>query len=365
MLVSPLDQARLRAPLGTSLVAKPAGTAAPAPTTMWKPTLPTAPRPNIAPSAPGITAPLTRPQIGPTAPAIAGAIGAPPPAARPNIGPTVPPVPQEPPGPITEFGPGNDLRSSQVNPTASDRLKRLQGTVDTGVAAVGSSPSLSDAAAKQFELLGKQSAEQRRLGIQDIGRSAATLGRLGSGMVTTDLGNLEDVLRTREENARAGLSANIAQQEAADRRANLASTSGLEGQVYGQEAGARGEVRGERGYQTDTAQTALENRIRQKALEESLTQGQFGRELGGAGVGLQAGEIQSNAANQASGAAGDVLSNLGLQQSLDAYTKANPTTPLPAGIVASAGGMPTPPRGWKYVGNRLVPLQPGEPDQPL
>jgi len=235
------------------------------------------------------------------------------------------------------------LRFNQINPVASDRLKGLQGTVDQNAAQVGQGPSLSDAAATEFKLLGEQSARDRQLGIQDIGRSAAKFGRIGSGRVTTDLGNLEDTLRMREENARRGLSADVAQGEAVNRRANLGATSGLENQIYGQEAGSRGEVRGERGYQSDTAQQALENRIRQKALEESLTQGGFNRDLATSELGLQGAQIQGNTAAGEQQAGGDVLANLGLQDSLSQYMKAQGGSGAPA------------PQGYIYQNGRLVP----------
>lgn len=284
---SPLDLARQR----LSAPAKPMITPPAQPSLVTGGALPTPP---LLPATGGLSAP---------APGRPTSITPPPPAAAPGA-------------PITDFGPGNDLRFSQVNPTASGRLTNL-ADLSTGAATkIGQGPSLSDAASKQFDLLGQQSAEQRKLGIQDIGRSAATFGRLGSGKVTTDLGNLEDVLRTREEQARAGLSAQTAIGEGENRRADLASLYGLESGVAGQEAAKRGEVRGERGYQTDTAQQTLDNQVKQKALEDALLNSQYGRAATEAGVGLAGGQLKLGQGAAAAGGASDLLSQLSLEDYL-------------------------------------------------
>jgi hypothetical protein len=48
---------------------------------------------------------------------------------------------------------------------------------------------------------------------------------------------------------------------------------------FGREAAQRGELRGERGYQGDTAQQAITNRANQVAMEAALQQQQFGQNL--------------------------------------------------------------------------------------
>lgn len=326
--------------------------------------LPKPPTTSIAPTAPpGGPAPQGQaPQIAPMAPGGAGGASLPRPQL-PSPGANVetgvpmppnihPPAPQDQPNPggdfITPFGPGDDLRFQQINPLATERLRQLQSATNTAAGAVGQGPSLSDAAATEFDLLGQQSGEQRTRGLREIGRAGATLGRLGSGMVRTDIGNLEDVLRTREEQARRGLSADVARGESENRRLNLGATAGLEGQVYGQEAGQRGELRGERGYQTDTAQQALDNRIRQRSLEEALLEGQFGREATGAQLGLQGAGLQSQLAAGEQGAAGDMFANIGLQDSLQKYYQNTPGGVTP--------GVTPPPQGFKWEGGRLVPV---------
>jgi hypothetical protein len=273
--------------------------------------LPPGPNVGLAPR-PTLPRPSIQPPIMPETP---GRPPVPPPSIQPPIVPGSPPnlgpVVQPDTGPLTTFGPGNDLRDQQINPLASNRLTGVQGMVDAAGRAIGGGPSLSDAAAQQFKLLGEQSAEQRQLGIRDIGQGAARLGRIGAGMTTNQLTSLEDLLRTREEQARSGLSADVAQGEAGNRRANLAALTGLEGQQYGQEQGQRGELRGERGYQADTAQNAIQNRVQQRLLEEQLLNSGFGRGLDSANLGLRGSELYSTDAAQSGEATQALLTELG------------------------------------------------------
>lgn len=287
---------------------------------------------------PNVSTVMPKPSITPTTPQQT-MLGAATQAAKPNVAPVRPMIqPTAPPtdtGPITDFGPGNDLRSSQINPLASNRLQQTQSVVDAARGQIGQGPTLSDAARREFDLLGQQSAEQRQLGIRNIGQAAARLGRIGSGMVTTDLGNLEDVLRTREEQARSGLAADVARGEASDRRANLGALSGLEGQLFGQEAGQRGELRTERGYQTDSANQATDRRIQQRLLEEQLLNSGFNRELAGAELGLQGSDLYGQDAAASSDVTAELLAELGRQAAARRRTGAG--SPVSDASYAGAG----------------------------
>lgn len=250
---------------------------------------------------------------------VAGAPALPTPPLLPNTpgAPTAPNIP--PPGtpePISAFGPGSDLRFSQINPTSSGRLTGVQGQTDQAAAALSAAPSLASAGAQQLAELRQQTAEDRKTGIQDIGRSAATFGRLGSGVTTGQLGDLEALLQKRQTAAETGLAGDLARQQGTESRANLASLSGLESQQVGQEAGQRGELRGERGYQTDTVQQSLQNDIQRKTLEDALLNSQYGRAATQAGAKLTGGQILSAQGAGQSGAASDLLSSLSLDQYL-------------------------------------------------
>lgn len=264
-------------------------------------------KPNIAPTVPGLTGQqpmLPRPNIAPQLPGMLPRPQQPPsglsvnPGVTPNIGPTPPPT--ESGGPLTDFGPGNDLLSTQVNPTTGERLGGVQSGNDVLYKALTQGPNLQQSALDQFKNIQSQTSEQRQRGIQDIGRSAARLGRLGSGMVTTDLGNLEDTLRSHENQALGDLAYNTATQDSANRRANLGAGQGYESQLYGQGQNARNEVRTERDYQAQQSQQALQNEIVRRQL-----QAQYQQYL--ASLGLQGAGLYGDQAAASQGAASSLL----------------------------------------------------------
>jgi len=316
---------------------------------------------------------LPKPQAVPL-PDVVGAVDQP--AARPapgtpDIGASRPPdlnpqggtapKPAAPGDFVTDFGPGNDLRFEQINPLATARLRQLQSGVDTAAGKLANGPDLTAAAQEKLRLLEEQSQPGFERALQQVGQKAAALGRLGAGMTTSELG---DVTTTRERalsDARRQLASELAFAQGGENRANLSSLSGLEGQQYGQEAGQRAEVRGERGYQADTAQQAMENQIRQRALEEAITQGEYGRNYSTAELGLQGAGLQSQLAQGEQEAAGNTLSDLALQESLKQYgQRPGATAAAPAPTGAPAPGAPAAPKGFKWQNGVLVPLQPGE-----
>ena len=176
-------------------------------------------------------------------------------------------------------------------------------------------------ALERFKNLEAGLGDERKRGITDIRRAAAKFGRLGSGGVTTDLGNLEERLGEHRTRGLRELSADTAGMELSDlmqkfgaaggaagqlgseglqeagfqqglrgeargereaglghavtelgaRQGILGSLRGLESQQYGQQAGQRGELRGERGYQRGLAGEAKEDQIRRAIAEEQLT----------------------------------------------------------------------------------------------
>lgn len=235
----------------------------------------------------------------------------------------------------------------------------IAGTSPTSGAAMGArsmamgdlaslrGPDRGQIAADVFSQLEEASRPRFEQDIQNVGRKASALGRLGAGMTTSELG---DVVSNRERDlslAKRGLASDAASQSLSDRlgvfNASLGASgqftnedlaragfglnkagaelglgqtlegsartdraesvgerdfqfgrdvtsaglagdqarlySGLADQVYGQNRGYRDELRGERGYQNDMSQQALENMINQRTLEEMLLQGEFGRNL--------------------------------------------------------------------------------------
>lgn len=251
----------------------------------------------VTPAQQTLGAPAPRPAIAPTVPQGGGPMALTE-GPRPNIGPMIQP-PVQPTGmqPLQQFGPGNDLRSTQINPVVGQRLQGVQQGTDALFKALTSGPSLQDAALERYKLFGQDQSDQRTRGIQQIGQAAARLGRLGSGMVTTDLGNLEERLGRADAQERARLASDLAFAEGGERRANLASGLGFEGSVYGQGREAREEARGERAYQSDQSRTAFEQEILRRQLAAAYEQ--MIRQLGLQGAALYGN--QSAASQQAAG----------------------------------------------------------------
>lgn len=276
--------------------------------------------------------------------------------------PTKPPADEM----LSDFGPGNDLRSTQINPASSGRLvgagqatdaarqdlvnyaepefqgvaapSQFQTGADTsrarqltsqGLESLVGAPSRQQLAADALQNFIQSTEPEYQRRQQEVGRRAAALGRLGSGMTADDvmrLGNSreQEIIQQSRELAnqtagqelsdralrldaargvagqfggedldRAGFEQglrgeargergdylNYGQQQFANRRARLADLSGEESRQFGQESARRGELRTERDYQTGQADRAQRNRLDQRLLEEDIQQRAFERAL--------------------------------------------------------------------------------------
>lgn len=113
----------------------------------------------------------------------------------------------------------------------------------------------------RFQNLIEKAEDQERLGTQGIGRSAAKFGRMGSGMVTTSLGDLRERTQRGLMQEARGLAADTAEGEIGDRRAGLSAALGAGGQFRGEDQNLRDESRMERAFERGTdserAQLAL------------------------------------------------------------------------------------------------------------
>lgn len=217
--------------------------------------------------------PLTQPKIGTAATTTT-------PAAIPYSAPMTQ---------FSNFGPDKNLIGQQISPTTDPRLRRMQGLTNQAALSLSSAPNLQEAALQRFEGLRSASEPQYQQALQDVGRRAASLGRVGAGMTTSELGDLTLQREKYLGDVQKQLAGETAMQEESNRLARLYGLSGLEGQLYGQGAGERSELRGERDYQYGLERQGLEDQIRQRLMEESLTQGQWGRQMGLAGLAGQYG----------------------------------------------------------------------------
>ena len=185
----------------------------------------------------------------------------------------------------------------------SPEAMQLRGLTSQAAEGLAGAPSRQDIALQTLQNLDAEQADIRQLGIQDIGRAGARLGRLGSGMVTTSLGDLESQLNSQRERSLRDLSAQTASQEMGDRLAALSGLSGaggqfraedlaggglglqqssayggLAGDIYGRDAGLRAEDRGERNFQYGAGSDAAQLALQRLGAGQGLASQQFGQD---------------------------------------------------------------------------------------
>ena len=137
-------------------------------------------------------------------------------------------------------------------------------------------------------------AAQRRL----VGQKASALGRIGSGGVTTDLGNIEsDYERNRQLTANE-LIRNALDRSQQEKYASIGAAQGISNQAYGQS-------NAERANQQGIAQQGVQNRANQYGAEQGTmnARNQFGLNLGALGTGYNPSGVFQNAANNLTGQA--------------------------------------------------------------
>ena len=238
-------------------------------------------------------------------------------------------IPAAPSNPYTtQFGPGNDLQTTQINPAANPRLQGTQSAVDAATASLAGAPSRQQAAADQFAaFLGSQGEEFDRRSREITQRAGAT-GRLGSGMYGSDLVDTASAFNRDAQRQASQLAYDTVGGDIQDRFNTVGTLAGLEGQQVGQGLTQRNELRGERDYQNGYAQQGFNNTLTQfgaeqgaqnQAAQQQLAllglQGQYG--YGGQNpsglLGSFAGDIQQSAGQTGAGA-GDLLTQWLLSQ---------------------------------------------------
>src|SRR5690606_22364387 len=163
------------------------------------------------------------------------------------------------PAQLSQFGPGQDLISTQISPigfTPSEAAERARALTLQGLESLFAPRDRAALASQQFQNLLEQAAEARQTGVRDIGRAAAALGRIGAGITTSQLGDLEERIQTQIAREASRLAAETAGQELADRLARFQAALGAGGQLRGEDLAEarfgqslRDELRGERAYQ--------------------------------------------------------------------------------------------------------------------
>lgn len=207
--------------------------------------------------------------------------------------------------PTTSFGPDDNLIGRYIPPGAGGREGRIgeQGDVARdrllgGLDDLYTAPNRGEIARDTFNLLRESTEPAFQQELRGVGQKAAALGRIGSGVTTSELGDVQAGRERYLSEAQRALSSEAASAEMGDRLARLAATGdvtglldALQGSEYSRGAARRGEARGEREYQHGLSREAIADRERQALLEDQLFGSQFGRQialanlLGGYGFG--------------------------------------------------------------------------------
>ncbi len=220
--------------------------------------------------------------------------------------------------PTSSYG---SVATGTYNPSADTTAAR--GNISTQLDALNSAPNRGDLARQQFDLIGRQSEPQYQSDLRAVGQKAAALGRIGSGVTTSDLG---DVTQRREQslaNSRQQLSLDAAGQELQDRLNRLSAGQGVFGQLSGTDVtnagvqqGLRNEARGERGFVAGQDQAAANTNLASQGLSLSADQARSSNAINSANLYRALGGDQANitnAQNQYGLARGGFLSDLGNQ----------------------------------------------------
>ena len=148
-----------------------------------------------------------------------------------------------------------------VDPTTSARTAAAQARTSGAADSLASGPDRVAMARQSLADFETQLGESRREGIRDIGKSAAALGRVGSGMTTGKLADLERRVQSDRSIETNRLVSDLTERDAADRFAKLDAFRGLEGDAAGMDAANRSELRSERAYRDAVGEGNLSRRM--------------------------------------------------------------------------------------------------------
>jgi hypothetical protein len=179
--------------------------------------------------------------------------------------------------PGTAIDPNDSLRSRAFLPpedvSFDPATQRARELVSGGLEGL-QGPDRGQLAMDAFQRFQEQGEPQFQQRLQDVGRRAAALGRVGAGMTTSDLGDVttrREQELTREQGRLSGEAAGLTLQDRLAAQSGLESgagtLAGLGGEEFNRGIQQRGELRGERGYQGDLAERAQQARVSQEQAE--------------------------------------------------------------------------------------------------
>jgi hypothetical protein len=273
----------------------------------------TVPPPSMAPSAvgPGIVGGFRPPSSMTPGPGIVGGFQPPPGFGSAGkgfqipSGPNINPIPSTPatladpaPAPITStapasvpgsstFGADQNLIQTQINPAGSPRLLNTQGIADTALDKVANGPDRVALGKSYYDTFATQAKGNFDRAIHDATSAAAAHGQIGSGQLTNRYGDLTEAFNRENTGAASDFATHALEGTIGDRLNTLGAARGAENSIYGQEANARNELRGERGYQQSLAEQAIAQRIAQNQMEQGQQSQDFGQAATIYGLGNQ------------------------------------------------------------------------------
>ena len=173
-------------------------------------------------------------------------------------------------GPLTvgtsQFGPTQNLIGTQFTPQLSSGTQTAQQDVLNQLQGVQNAPSVQD----QFNALANQSNPIFQQNLRTVGQDAAKYGRIGSGLTTSQLGDVA----SNYNQYLANTAAQLAPQQFQQQLVALGASQSALGQLAGIDQTQYQNLLGERAYQQDLSQQAFNNNL-----------AQTGQELGYSGLG--------------------------------------------------------------------------------
>lgn len=170
-------------------------------------------------------------------------------------------------GTLTPFDANNNLIGQQIGVNSPDTQAARQG-ISTQLGALDAMPNRQQLAEQSYNALANLDTANLQRDIQGAGQRAAQFGRLGSGMVTAETGDIFGQHQAELANIKAQLASGTAGQEAQDALNRLSAQQGVAGQLSGLDQQQYGNLTNERGYQAGLSQQAYNNALSAAGLTQ-------------------------------------------------------------------------------------------------
>lgn len=223
---------------------------------------------------------------------------------------------------MQSYGPGSDLRGTQINPSQSAQLSKTSGYLDsalqklmsynpgtfTGVNAGSYSPNADTERARALTMQGlegamggpdrkalaldtmklfdEQDAPRLEQDYRQVGQKAAALGRVGAGMTTNDLTDVFHQHDTARNQMQRSLAIDTAQQELSDRLNRLGAAQSVNGQFAGQDLSNAGFQQGLRNESRNERDSLNQFNMNNLSANQGILNSIFGVQQGLHGQGL-------------------------------------------------------------------------------